>query len=168
MKFGEGINKLQEKYRDYIIFAKNGIFYNAIGKDALFLEQEFKLKKTCFGKNTCKCGIPLNSIENFINKLEDEDIKYIVFDYIQGKNLKLEEQFIERYREDIGKNVNKEELKSKCKNCKDKKKINTQNLYIPNNEEVIKIATISKKEKEKAIFVKGYINEILDNYINGE
>lgn len=45
--FGEGIKIIQEQYPGYVILAKNGIFYNAIGEDAILLNQEFGLTKIC-------------------------------------------------------------------------------------------------------------------------
>ena len=62
MKLQEGIKILQEKYQKHIILVKNGLFYNAIGEDAIALSKEFGLVKICFAKEICKIGINENKI----------------------------------------------------------------------------------------------------------
>lgn len=68
---------MKNKYPEHMILVKNGIFYNVIGKDALVLEKELEMKKTCFSVNSCKCGISVKSIKSFIEKLENKNLKYI-------------------------------------------------------------------------------------------
>ena len=47
MKFVQEIEKLQKENEGSLIFAKNGIFFVAIGKDAIILNEELGLKVTC-------------------------------------------------------------------------------------------------------------------------
>ena len=48
MKLNEGLKILKKKYPEYIILVKNGLFYNAVGTDAIILSREFNLVKICF------------------------------------------------------------------------------------------------------------------------
>ena len=50
MKFVQEIEKLQKENEGSIIIAKNGIFFVAIGKDAIILNEELGLKLTCMRK----------------------------------------------------------------------------------------------------------------------
>lgn len=54
MQIGKIIEELQEKTAG-IILMKNGMFYIAVGADAIILSNEMGLKRTCFGKK-CKVG----------------------------------------------------------------------------------------------------------------
>ena len=47
MKFVQEIEILQKENEGTIILAKNGIFFVAIGKDAIILNEELGLKLTC-------------------------------------------------------------------------------------------------------------------------
>ena len=67
MTFSNKIYELQGKYPRDIILIKNGIFFVAVGKDALFLNEKLKPKCTCFGNEICKVGFLVKSAENYIN-----------------------------------------------------------------------------------------------------
>ena len=54
MKFEQGMIILKKENPQHIIITKCGIFYYAIGNDALILEKVLKLKKICFKKYICK------------------------------------------------------------------------------------------------------------------
>ena len=43
MKFYEIVKKLQVENEGYIILVRCGIFYNAIGKDAVFMQEKFSI-----------------------------------------------------------------------------------------------------------------------------
>lgn len=168
MKFGEGIKKLKEYNEGYIIMAKSGIFYVAIGNDAIVLQKEFELRPICFGKNICKCVVNIEKIKIFTKRLDDKKYKYIVYDYIKGEELALEEQFVERYRQDEGMNIEKTKYKVDCKNCwynKRKEKRNKINNEMEKDE--IKIINKAKHTLEKRIkFVSNSLNNYLDNLID--
>lgn len=59
MKFYDFVQYLKRLYPKTIIFVKCGAFFNVIGKDAIIVEEIFNLKRTCFSKGICKCGIPV-------------------------------------------------------------------------------------------------------------
>lgn len=84
MKFYEFVERIQKEYDGKVILIKNGTFYNAIGKDAIIVERIFKLKRTCFAKNICKCGFPAyyyqQNLDIFKEKLKKPGIDIVVFD----------------------------------------------------------------------------------------
>lgn len=53
MKLVEQIQNLQEKKEKTIILVKNGIFFIAIGKDAITLNKTLGLKLTCMREELC-------------------------------------------------------------------------------------------------------------------
>lgn len=84
MKFYDFVAKLQKEYDGKVILIKNGTFYNAIGKDAIIVENIFKLKRVCFAKSICKCGFPVyyyqQKLDIFEEKLKKAGISIIIFD----------------------------------------------------------------------------------------
>ena len=50
---------------------KLGTFYIATEKDAVFLHKKIHLKCTCFKNNICKVGFPVNSLEKYIEELNE-------------------------------------------------------------------------------------------------
>ena len=56
MKFVEEVEKLQEENPGYLVLVKSGIFFVAIGKDAITLNETLGLKLTCMKKELCKVG----------------------------------------------------------------------------------------------------------------
>ena len=70
MKLVEEMEKLQKQYYGTIILVKNGIFFVAIGKDAIALHNTLGLKLTCMKPELCKVGFLVKNVENYIIKLE--------------------------------------------------------------------------------------------------
>ena len=186
MKLNEGLKILKQKYPEYIIMVKNGIFYNATGNDAIILSKEFNLNRICFTNQTCKIGIAESKIQEFETELKKKDFKYIIYDYSKGEYKNVEEQFIERSRKDEGTYIIKEE-KQNCESCNYHKRIENRNKItlasnntIPiieqinetNQEEYIRI--IEKKlQLEKDIkyiekILNQYLNNLIEKYIVGE
>lgn len=81
MKFYDIVKKLQNENEGYIILVRCGIFYNSIGKDAVFMQEKFGLGTICIKNETCKNGIPASSIQKFIPKLQKSGYSYKIFDY---------------------------------------------------------------------------------------
>lgn len=181
MKFENVVEKLQNENLEYVILIKCGVFYQAIGNDALILERELNAFKICFKTGICKIGIPKEKLEPTLQILKNKGYKYIVYHYIKGDKLSIEEKYIEIKRNDIGKN-NKEILKKDCENCKYNKRIQKrQNMNkeeyeqekikeFENNNIVTTIETnkISKAEQIHALLIKDFIDKLLDKYIKGE
>ena len=77
---------LQEKNKGYIILANAGAFYLARGKDAVKLNEILGLKLLCMEPEVCKIGIPVNSIETYMKKIEEKKYSYIVYYFNQQTN----------------------------------------------------------------------------------
>ncbi len=120
MKLTDEIEKLQEKNEGKIILMKSGIFFIAIGKDAVVLHEVLGLKTTCIKERICKVGFPVRNVEKYIRLLNENDLSFIIY-------IKNEENQIEELYKNEGKDVN--EFR-KCLDCK-------QCLNLPENEKDI-------------------------------
>lgn len=72
---------LRKKHKNEVVLIKLGVFYTAIGKDAVFLNKQLSLKCICFKNQVCKIGIPENSIEHYLRKLKTLNVAYVVYDF---------------------------------------------------------------------------------------
>ena len=79
MKMVEEMEKLQQENAGSIILVKNGIFFVAIGKDALTLHEELGLKLTCMKPELCKVGFLVKNVEQYIEKLEKIGYSFILY-----------------------------------------------------------------------------------------
>lgn len=70
------------------------------------------IKCTCFKNNICKVGIPINSLERYIEKLDKIKYSYIIYDYNKEKN-----ELKEIYSK-IGKQNKVTDKNIKCLKCK--------------------------------------------------
>ena len=73
--------RIKEIYENEIVLVSCGAFYIGVADDAVILNMELGLKVNCIRKNMCKVGIPKNSIEKYIKKLDKLDYSYIVLDF---------------------------------------------------------------------------------------
>lgn len=73
--------RLKLIYENEIILISCGAFYIAIAEDAVILSKELGLQVNCMRKNMCKVGVPKNSIEKYIKKLDKIGYSYIVLDF---------------------------------------------------------------------------------------
>ena len=110
MKLSEEIEKLQEKNEGKIILIKSGIFFIAIGKDAVVLHDVLGLKTTCMKDRICKVGFPVRNVEKYIRLLNENDLSFII--YVKNEERKIEEL----YKND-GKDVNEFRTCLDCKEC---------------------------------------------------
>lgn len=89
MAFKDMLQLLKEKNKNKIVLIRLGVFYIATGRDAVLLHEKFGLKCTCFSNNICKVGIPINSLDKYIEKLNKIKYAYAIYDYNkQNKELK--------------------------------------------------------------------------------
>lgn len=115
MTFSDKILELQKENPNEVIFIKNGIFFVAVGKDAILLNQKLNLKCTCFKNEICKVGFLVKSAEKYIKKMKEEDISFKMYILNEDKD---EELIIEHK----GKLENKYKQQSlKCSECKNRK-----------------------------------------------
>ena len=72
MNFYEFAEILKKQNPNKIVFIKTGAFFNCIGKDAIIAEKQLGLKRTCFAKGICKCGMPVQYWRKHIEKIKPE------------------------------------------------------------------------------------------------
>ena len=75
-----------ELNKGYIILVQNGIFFVGTGKDAVLLHDILGLQVICLKENVCKVGIPVKSIEKYINLLVSNDISFVLYKYLNEEN----------------------------------------------------------------------------------
>ena len=80
------LSNLQKINAGKIVLVKIGAFYIAKGKDAVLLNKLLKLKNTCLEKEICKVGFPVNSLNKYIEKLNELEYGYIVYNYDSKEN----------------------------------------------------------------------------------
>lgn len=71
-------NELKRKNASSIYLIRNGIFYIAINEDAKLLNEKIGLKITYLSPEITKCGFPISSLDKYIKKLDDLQLKYEV------------------------------------------------------------------------------------------
>ena len=113
MKFSKKFEEIKnrEENKGKIVLIRCGIFFIAIGNDAVLLNRLYGLKVTCFKENTCKVGIPVSFVLKYLDILEEDGYSYILYDY--DKNTK---ELIEKYKIEGKLNTETETCKT-CKEC---------------------------------------------------
>ena len=79
MKLLEEFNKVKFENKKCIVFIKSGAFYTSLGIDAYILNHILNLKLTNIS-NTKRVGIPINSVEKYIDLMQNYDIPYVIVD----------------------------------------------------------------------------------------
>lgn len=117
MKYLDLVKKLQtDKVNEgTIVIIKNGIFFIAVGKDAIILSKMLKLKLICMKENLCKVGFQTRSLEKYIKKLQKLNISFVIYDYDREKQ---REEEIIRFH---GKAVFEDKQCLNCKECNSRK-----------------------------------------------
>lgn len=125
MKFYEFVEKLQKEYSGKIILIKNGTFFNAIGKDAIVLENVTGIKRTCFAKGICKCGFPVyyyeQNLDKFKQRLQETKMSVIVFDEKKDGKYVYKDRKYDILFEIKGKTINETRKNLNCLECGDNK-----------------------------------------------
>lgn len=83
MKLLEEINKVKAEHVGKIVLFKVGAFYVSLGIDAYILHEILGLKLGDIS-NVKRVGVPVGSIEKYIDLMQSYDIPYVVVD---GKNI---------------------------------------------------------------------------------
>ena len=147
MGFSKMLELLQEKNKGYIILANAGAFYLARGKDAVKLNEILGLKLVCMEPEVCKIGIPVNSIETYMKKLEEKEYSYIVYYFNQQTNrLEIIKKYTGKY-----KNAETKEKKN-CYICK-----NTVKVYKKPDKYIEAVAMLYEEENKTKQEEKGKI-----------
>lgn len=119
MSFYEFAEKLKNENPNKIVFIKTGAFFNCIGKDAIIAEKVLGLKRTCFAKGICKCGMPVQywreHIENVKKTAQEKNIGIIIYDEIKNGRYKYNDKEYDILLNEDGEYLEIE--KPKCKDC---------------------------------------------------
>ena len=81
MNYLKVMEKLYEENQGYIVLMRCGIFYSAVGYNALKLAELFDLKLICMTEGLCRCSIPTAAIEKYIFKFQRSNYSYLIYDY---------------------------------------------------------------------------------------
>ena len=95
MKKYEMIKKLMKEEKEKIVLADVGIFYVAIGIDAYILHEILGLKLNRYAEDKYKVGVPVGSIEKYVDILNDKNIPYVIYKYNEKENLL--EEYVKLY-----------------------------------------------------------------------
>lgn len=107
MAFSQMLDLLKEKEKGTIVFIKLGTFYIATAEDAVLLHNKLGLKCTCFKLNICKVGFPVNALDKYVDKLNETNYAYVIYDFDQQKaELKEIVRKKGKYNKGIVKNTN--------------------------------------------------------------
>lgn len=98
MKFLDIINELQKENDKSIVLVRCGAFFVAVGKSAVILSEKLNLKVTCMTQKLCKVGIPVNSIYEYIKKLEKLNYSFIIYNYSKDEMVENGKKYAEAYR----------------------------------------------------------------------
>ena len=70
-----------EENKGYLIQIRCGAFFVAICANAVILSNILGLKRICIKQGVCKVGIPVNSIYDYIKKLERIGDSFVIYNY---------------------------------------------------------------------------------------
>ena len=85
MKFIEEVKKLQEEFKGHVVLVKCGIFYTAIGKDAIILHELLGMHLICMKEKLCKSGVLDKNIDKFIKEMDERNLSFVICDYDKNK-----------------------------------------------------------------------------------
>ena len=81
MNYLELMKNLCEENKGYIVLMRSGIFYTAIGANAIKLSKLFGFKLLCMSHEICKCSFPVSALEKYVVKFQKSNYSYIIYDY---------------------------------------------------------------------------------------
>ena len=155
MKFYEFIEYLQKVNPDKVIMVKSGVFFNAIGRDAIILEKVLGFKRTCHAKFLCKCGLPVPYVRENIKKVEkrlkEKNISIAIYDEMKGGRYKYNEKTFDILLEIEGESVKEDRKNLDCTKCINNKYAKDINKYVIEKENYEQLMNKIKKEIEKII-----------------
>lgn len=126
---------LQEKNKGKIIICNTGSFYIAIGKDAILLNKIANLKLSCLKPEICKVGFPIQSLEKYIDIIQESRYSCIIY-YFDKEKTELE--VLWDYN---GKSNKIKEQKENCYICK-----KTTKPYNKQDKYMVALAKLFEKE----------------------
>lgn len=91
------LERLQEN-QGHLILVRCGAFFVAIGANAVILSNELGLNTICMVKGICKVGIPLNSLYDYIKRLEQLNYSFVIYNYSKDEMISNNKRYAEMYR----------------------------------------------------------------------
>lgn len=100
MKFLEIVKMIKKKKenKNVLVLVRCGAFFVSIGKDAIWLSENLGLKTTCITNKICKIGIPVGSIYDYIDRLEQLGYSFVIYHYSKEMILESANRYAEAYR----------------------------------------------------------------------
>lgn len=92
MKTYEIIERIQNNEKEKIVLIQVGIFYIAIGLDAYILHELLGLKLNGYSSGKFKVGIPVSTIQKYIEILKEKNIDFCVYESIKEEDNNLNEK----------------------------------------------------------------------------
>ncbi len=65
----------------YLVWIRCGAFFVAIESSAIILSEELNSKRTCLKPGVCKVGFPVESLFDYVKKLENIGISFVIYNY---------------------------------------------------------------------------------------
>ncbi len=84
-----------EENKGYLIWIRCGAFFVAICANAVILSNILGLKRICIKQGVCKVGIPVNSIYDYIKKLERIGDSFVIYNYSKDEMVENGERYVE-------------------------------------------------------------------------
>lgn len=88
-----------EENKGYLIWIGCGAFFVAICANAVILSNILGLKRICIKQGVCKVGIPVNSIYDYIKKLERIGDSFVIYNYSKDEMVENGERYVESSEE---------------------------------------------------------------------
>ena len=111
-----------EENKGYLIWIRCGAFFVVICANAVILSNILGLKRICIKQGVCKVGIPVNSIYDYIKKLERIGDSFVIYNYSKDEMVENGKKYAEAYRSK-GRFVDKSRITINCEECPNYKKI---------------------------------------------
>ena len=111
-----------EENKGYLILVRCGAFFVSIGANAVILSNEVGLNTICMVKGICKVGIPLNSIYDYIKRLEQLNKSFVIYNYSKDEMIDNGKKYSEMYRNN-GEYVDKTRIIITCETCEKYKRV---------------------------------------------
>lgn len=71
----------------------------AIESSAIILSEELNLKRTCLKPGVCKVGFPVASLFDYVKKLENIGISFVIYNYSKDEMIENGERYAESSEE---------------------------------------------------------------------
>lgn len=83
----------------YLVWIRCGAFFVAIESSAIILSEELNLKRTCLKPGVCKVGFPVASLFDYVKKLENIGISFVIYNYYKDEMIENGERYAESSEE---------------------------------------------------------------------